>query len=821
MMMRPEIVAPAGNDAMLKAAIENGADAVYFGLQDFNARLRADNFRSENLAPLMRRLHERGVKGYVTLNTLIFPAETERALNLFKTCSDAGVDGVMVQDLGMAFLASRMFPELPIFASTQMSLTSAESIRAAKNLGINIRRVVLAREIPLPQLEQIRKATDTELEIFVHGALCISYSGQCLASMILEGRSANRGVCAQPCRQPYKLVVDGKVLDLGEFKYPLSPKDLCAYEDLPRIMSVPIEALKIEGRLKTPEYAAAAVRIYREAIDKIMESGGGETLPMENAARLLLEQVFSRGFTKGYLHGIDHQAVVEGRFPKKRGVYLGRVKAVSRNGVALKLEAPLKKGDGVVFDAGAPEAGEEGGKVYDIQPCGRARDAVFNITFGAGDVDFSRVHIGDRVWKTSDPQIESELRASFAGDKIRYQRPLSAEVRGESGQPLTLILRDWEGFEVKVADTAPAESASHQPLTHETLFKQLGRLGNTPFCLVELKCELKGGLMVPFSRLNDLRRRAVEALLEKRRRIGLGRASHPEALAEIRNALGQQRTPKQTEPEFHLSVLCRTMEQVRAAIKEKAVEAVYGDFAEWKDFEKARSLLQSSSIRFIPATPVIYKPGEERLIKRLAALEPDAALIRNLASLDILRREKPDLQFIADYSLNVANEFTAFALHECGFGMMAPAMDLQTDQICDLMNAAPPDWFEVVFYFHVPLFTMEHCLFRRFVENGADCAGCGKPCRRSSMGLQDHWGDIHAVRTDAGGRTIIYESRSIKWTDDWRRLADAGARHFRIEFVDENEKKARGVLAEYISLAKQPRGFVHRVLPDTWRYPPV
>src|SRR6185437_14892197 len=292
-LRRPEILAPAGNEGALHAAVRAGADAVYFGLQGFNARARADNFDAAGLSATMRYLHEHGVRGYVTLNTLVFDDELPSLERAVRACASAGADAVIVQDLGVLRLVRAIAPELPIHASTQMTCTDAASVSLAGALGAT--RVILARELSIEDIAKIRRETDVEDEVFVHGALCVAYSGQCLTSEAIGGRSANRGACAQACRLPYELVVDGELRDLGDRAYLLSPEDLEASALVPELMKLGVHALKIEGRLKGEEYVAATTRLYREAVAASLGEGGSL-----DVARNAAIQTYSRGSGPGF-----------------------------------------------------------------------------------------------------------------------------------------------------------------------------------------------------------------------------------------------------------------------------------------------------------------------------------------------------------------------------------------------------------------------------------------------------------------------------------------------------------------------------------------
>ncbi|MEL7476716.1 MAG: peptidase U32 family protein, partial [Cyanobacteria bacterium J06555_12] len=370
-LQRPELLAPAGDWDCAKAAVENGADAIYFGLDKFNARMRAHNFTEGDLAELIPWLHQRGVKAYVTFNTLTFADELAQAEQYLRAIIAAGVDAAIVQDVGICRLIRHLSPDFPIHASTQMTVTSSVGVEFAKSLGCDL--VVLARECSLKDINKIQQQLQTRdaqlpLEVFVHGALCVAYSGQCLTSEALGGRSANRGECAQACRMTYELISDGQTVPLGDRQYLLSPQDLSGLSVLPELVKSGVTSLKIEGRLKTPEYVANVTRVYREALDRVIDTA---EYGVNKSDRYSLEMSFSRGLYTGWMNGIDNQKLVHARFGKKRGVYLGRVSKIKGKKIAIHLEAPLKAGDGVVFDCGNPQQKEEGGRVYTVDEAGK------------------------------------------------------------------------------------------------------------------------------------------------------------------------------------------------------------------------------------------------------------------------------------------------------------------------------------------------------------------------------------------------------------------------------------------------------------------
>ncbi|MCY2967451.1 MAG: U32 family peptidase, partial [Planctomycetota bacterium] len=436
----PELLSPAGDPEALRAAVANGANAVYFGLDDFNARHRAENFTLASLPETMGYLRTHGVRGYVTFNTLVFSGELERAVAYLAAIIRAGADAVIVQDLGIARLIQAMAPRFAVHGSTQMTLTEPRGMEFVRSLGIE--RVIVARELSIAEIERIGRETTVPLEVFVHGALCVAYSGQCLTSESLGGRSANRGQCAQACRQPYDLIVDGEQRDLNGKNYLLSPQDLSSWDLVPELARSGVCSLKIEGRLKSAHYVAATTQTYRAALDAAAE---GKPFTLDHQQQLDLAQSFSRGFTHGFLDGVNHQELVQGRFPKHRGVKVGTVEAVTSTEVLVELAAdhqavpvlPLKPGDGVVFDEGRPEQDEQGGRLYEVCETKTASSSRgVALTFGRGDLNLKAIAVGATVWRTDDPALRRRLEQTFNRDVITQHIPLTAIVSGAPGLPL-------------------------------------------------------------------------------------------------------------------------------------------------------------------------------------------------------------------------------------------------------------------------------------------------------------------------------------------------------------------------------------------------
>jgi U32 family peptidase len=806
---RPELLAPAGDWDCVKAAIENGADAVYFGLDRFNARMRAQNFTEADLPELMAYLHRRGLRGYVTLNTLIFTGELEDVEQYLRTIIAAGVDAAIVQDVGLCRLIRSLSPDFPIHASTQMTITSAAGVSFAETLGAQL--VVLARECSLADIAKIRGQSigpGLPLEVFVHGALCVAYSGQCLTSEALGGRSANRGECAQACRMPYDLVVDGEVLDLADRHYLLSPQDLSGLTVLPELLRSGVASLKVEGRLKAPEYVASVTKIYRQAIDRIVASDQPEAIESSSnsADQYQLEMAFSRGLYSGWFKGINNQDLVHGEYAKKRGVYLGRVIGIRDNRddreatVAIELaeglsqSAQIKPGDGVVFTGDYAPAQELGGRVYGVQSQGR--DLL--LSFGRG-LDLGRLRRGDRLYKTSDPELEKQVRQTYAGDQPRVQRPITIEVWGQLGAPLRLIARDELGHSVQVESAMALAAAERQPLNADRLRDQLGRLGNTPYQLAALQNSLADGVILPISELNRLRRSIVEQLDTQRsapKSWQLREGSSHKHLWPI-EAVTPDRNPE-TIPS--LITLVRSIDQLHTAT-EFGVPTLYCEFENPSTYKAAvaefRSIQQPNQTIWL-APPRITKPGEIYILDQVKRGDADGYLVRNYDHLAYFS----DQPCIADFSLNIANPITAAYFKQFPqIKRLTASYDLNVQQLEDLLRSAP-HWFEVTIHQHMPMFHMEHCVFCAFMSEGSDFTNCGRPCESHQVSLRDRVGTDHVLRADAGCRNTVFNGIAQTGAEAVKRLLALGLRQFRLEFVNESPAEMVESLDRYSQLLR-------------------
>jgi U32 family peptidase len=803
---KPEVKSPAGHWPQLQAAIEAGADGVYFGLRLFTARAKT-GFLIDELPEAMRTLHGRGVRGYVTFNTLIFEHELTAAARAIASIAEAGADGIILQDYAAVKLAREIAPHLELHGSTQMSVTDARGVNLAHRLGVS--RVTLARELSLDELRKIAAETDCDLEIFVHGALCVAYSGQCLSSEAWGGRSANRGQCAQACRLPYEMMVDGRIWPLGDARYLLSPGDLYALRQIPEIVAMGIAALKIEGRYKDAEYVALTTKAYREAVDAAWAEGQSkndaawngrtaETSQIDPRTELQLEQVYSRGLGPYFLSGTNHQAVVNGRAPRHRGVRMGVVVRAEADQVYVRSSdahriAPLKAGDGLVFDAAdwrSPEESEEGGRVFEV--AARA-DGTIELLFGRGSIDVRRIRPGDVVWRTHDPGVDRAARKFTQATAPVARQLVDIHVRAAEAEPLAMewTLRAHPEIRVHTKTLAPLDSARDRGITLELLRGQLGRLGGTPYELGEITLDVEGSPFAPVSVLNQLRREAVERLHAEQLRTYRIEVRDPAA------SLAHLVTPPQTQKGAilnstgaQLHVLVRTPEQLDTAL-DLAPASITLDYLDFYGLQPSVDRVKSRGIAARIASPRVMKPGESRILNFLLSLDC-AILVRPAGLLDALQAaEHPPL--IGDFSLNAANSVAADLFFTMGIDRITPAHDLNAAQVAELARHTGGDRMEVVAYQHLPVFHTEHCVFCRFLSTGTSFRDCGRPCETHRVELKDPAGRAHPVIADVGCRNTVFGAEAQEASahlDAWSRV---GIQHWRLEFVHETGDQVRRV----------------------------
>jgi putative protease len=775
-------MSPAGYWPQLRAAIEAGADACYFGLKHFTARAKV-GFDVAELPDVMRTLRQRGVRGYLTFNTLVFEHELDEAAKTIEKIAQAGVDALIIQDLGVLNLARQIAPDLELHASTQASITSAEGVEFAVRQGAH--RVTLARELSLDEISTIYDRTRADLEIFVHGALCVAYSGQCFSSEAWGGRSANRGQCAQACRLPYELIVDGGVKPLDDARYLLSPGDLSAIHHVPAVIESGVSCLKIEGRYKDADYVTLTTRAYRQAVDSAWANQPG-TVSKQTA--LELEQVYSRGLGPHFLTGVNHQAVVRGRHTRHRGVHIATVVDIQPNSIRVEPTeiheiAPLKPGDGLVFDAASwrsPQESEEGGRVYHATP---GLDGTLELTFANKAIDFTRIRKGDLVWRTHDPDLDRTIRPYLDATVPLAKQPVTVHAETLNNKlNLTWTLKAGQSVTVESPELKPAQNRA---LSHNSLSEQLSRLGQTPYELVELTTDLKINLFAPASTLNQLRRDAVDKL-QALQATPPTRTIHAVGIRPVGQNSG---LPKPTQ----LHLLVRNAEQLAAAIDLRP-DTITLDYLDLYGLRPSVEKVKAAGLEPRVASPRILKPGESRIANFLQSLDCPI-LVRSTGLLHVLPKER----LIGDFSLNTANSLTAHEYLKLGCERLTPTHDLNAAQIAKLATDIGAGHIEAVAYQHLPVFHTEHCVFCRFLSTGTTHRDCGRPCEKHLIAVRDQQGRAHPVIADVGCRNTVFGAEAQQAAAHLELWRAAGIHHFRLEFVHESAGEVRRVTTAFQS----------------------
>ena len=696
----------------------------------------------------------------------------------------------------------------------------------AARLGIS--RIVVPRELSVDEIRAFAAASPIELEVFIHGALCVSWSGQCLTSESWGGRSANRGQCAQSCRLPYDLVVDGEAQDLGEVRYLLSPQDLAGATAVPALAEAGVACLKIEGRQKGPAYVAATVAGYRAARDA---AAAGVADPAARADELAaMGLAYTRGPSLGFLGGVDHQRLVVGRAPKHRGLYLGRVVAVGARTVEVRRDddgrpwtGALALGDarpaaptdapgavpvaratpiapspglGVVFDDGHPEADEQGGPIFAVDELGPDR---WRLGFGVPGPELGRVAVGARVWVTSDPaqhRAAERLATTTPDGRIG----LTLVVTGAVGAPLTAIAT--AGGATATARSAPLAAARGAGLDAALVTDKLGALGGTRFHLAALDASgLAPGLHLPVSALKELRRALVadlDAALDRVDRAVCATSVIDGVRAAAWAPVTAATTAPIPTPVPTVVPLCRQDDQLDQVLAAGAPE-VELDWMELVGLGRAVARARAAGARVVIATPRVIKPGEERILEHLLRLEPDAVLVRSWAAVAALAGRGPALH--GDFSLNVTNSVSAGFALGLGLTTVTAAHDLDATQLAALLAAAPAGRFAVTAHHHIPSFHTEHCVYAHLLSAGRDYRSCGRPCEAHQVALRDRVGLVHPVVVDVGCRNTVFGAQAQSAAGLIDELVRAGVARLRVEFVREAGADAARVWSAYRDLA--------------------
>ena len=789
-----ELLAPAGSREALVAAVENGANAIYLAGNAFGARAYASNFDREALREAIHFAHLRKVAIHVTVNTIVADEEMGPLRDYLRFLYEAGADAVLVQDLGVARVAHETVPDLPLHASTQMSVSSLEGVRALAELGFT--RVVLARELSLKEIRHICAHAPVEIETFMHGALCVCYSGQCLMSSMIGGRSGNRGRCAQPCRLPYTLV-DEKGQDvLGDKagSYLLSPRDLSTIDVIPDLIEAGVSSLKIEGRMKRPEYVATVVRTYREAIDTYY-AGKGYAVTQEE--RDDLAQIFNRDFTTAYLEGRPGKAMMSDRRPNNRGLLIGRVTAYDWDAriVTVKLSGRLGLGDQVDFWV------KVGGRVTaTISALTDAKGRAVEEGQAGDTVSFaipSAVRDHDRVFKVYDARLMERAKETYASGAPVRRIPVAIEVRAAIGEPLTVTLCDAEGHRGEGRTDFIGEPARKRPLSEEIIRKQVSRLGTSVYEMKSLHCDIAGEVMVPMSEINEARRKAVEALDALRLKEIEAREHRPEPKFTDRIA---RPTPKKA----HFLVAVDTLGKAEAALAAGADGILFGGESYEhrviapEEYERAWQMAREAGARIDFNTPRIVHDGQQKHVERLlaafAAFPPDAVHVHNIAMLALVRR-LTDFAIHADYSLISYNKQTLAFLKDYGASGATLSPELTAKEIRQLAKESPLPLTCIV-HGRLELMVSNYCVTGSFL-GGCGEGPCTQPCTRGHFALKDRKDALFPLAMDQFCHMHVLNSKVLSMMPHAMKFRAAGIETMQIEAKAMGEKEIAAIVKAY------------------------
>lgn len=782
-----DLLSPVGDFDCLKAAIQNGANSVYFGANLFSARAFASNFDLDELKNAIQYARIRGVKTNLTLNTLIKNDEFEDAFNLAKKAYEFGIDAIIVQDLGLAKMLIKSFPDLAIHASTQMSVHNLQGVLELQELGF--KRVVLSRELSIGEIEYICRNSNVEIECFIHGALCISYSGQCLFSSMIGGRSGNRGKCAQPCRLPYKLLENNSVIDSG---YLLSTRDICGLDFIPDMINAGVTCLKIEGRMKKPEYVATVTRIYRKYID-LAESS--EPYVVDDADRKILMQAFNRGsFSCGHLSNEPNKKLVFKDKSDNMGLFLGKVEKYNSNKgyITVKLNEPIEVGDTVALEreSGTYNVSEvmvsnkniKGTKVGQTVTIGRMK---------------GNIKLGDKIFKMS-----SKSQNSIANDSLRFENrkvALNCEVTVKENQPLEINITSANDLDIyknlnitSTLDVLPVE-AKNRPISKDDIIAQINKTNSTPFNFANINVNLDDNLFLPkVSSLNELRRTALENVenfaISNIQRISDG-INYNACNENSKNANNSN------SDENKISVLLNILNEKYDYSSLEGIDIVYIPLKYFVN-KKYSNILETLSKKFelYIYLPTIIKANYRNLLSlnienAIKSYNIKGFVLSNISNLLLLDNvlencslNKNNFNFIANYTFNIFNNHSVKELKELGFNRFTISPELNKETILDLTSSNTEVLAsELIVYGKTPLMNMNYCLLGKankcYPNCDAKCNSCNKYYLKDRLGL-----NFEIIPDNIQTVTTIYNSKttSIESTDF------VSTNVFRIDVIDES-----------------------------------
>ena len=763
-----ELLAPVGSFEALKAAVQNGANAVYLGGKDFGARASANNFDRDELKEAVKYAHIRGVQVFVTTNTLRKENEIEDFLEYAKFLYDIDVDAIILQDIGMARLIKRELPDFELHASTQMVAHSLEDVKYLESVGFD--RVVLAREVTVEEIKYICDNCKADIEVFVHGALCVCYSGQCLMSSMIGNRSGNRGRCAQPCRQRYELidVYTGEVVN-SNGDYLLSPRDLNAIEEIDKVIDAGVHSLKIEGRMKRPEYVATVIDGYRKTIDEYLATN---KLNVSDETINDLYTIFNRKFTKGLLLGDVGKDMMNSQLPNNQGLYVGTVVDYNKKAKRLKIKLAntLKKGDGINLGGGTIGRIIKNGNIETIGYKGETIELDF----------VGEARKGQIVFKTSDSELMDRVQATFTQDKEFVKNIIDAKITIKLGQKPILTLKDRHSNEATIEGDKIVEEAMKVALSKEKVETQLRKLGNTPYELDLLEIELDDNVSLPISLLNQMRRDCIE-LLDKER-VSIKNRKYKNKIVKYKPV--QYNRNKQQE----ISVKVKNLEQLESAL-ECGLDRIY--YEDTNTIDKAMRLAMKYNKKVIYSAPRIIRNKEYNHLAKANNAGVESVQVGNYGSIDYFKDKKLNI----DYYLNAFNSETINYYKEIGADTLCISQELNINEIKETIKYTDIN-IESVVYGYTPLMITEYCPMGVIVRDCKKDKRVSK-CKESIYALRNSKGDEFRVSQDIFCRSTIYNSNVTCMLDNLYELHEIGINVLRLDFTLEDKETVKEVIEAY------------------------
>lgn len=749
-MIKKELLSPVGNWESLKEAIHNGCDAVYLGGKKFGARAFADNFNEEEITKAIKYCHLYDVKIYITVNTIIYDSELEECLNYIRFLHQNNVDAIIMQDLGLIKIVRETFPNLEIHASTQMHNHNKEQLRMLENLGI--KRVVLARELTLEEIKNMD--TSMEIEAFIHGALCISYSGQCLFSSLLMNRSGNRGSCAGICRLPFTLIKNESIIST-DGNYLLSPKEFNTLDHFQKIMESNIDSLKIEGRMKSPFYVGFVTRLYRNLIDAYQEKKSIE-VSIEEMEKLKV--LFNRGFTKGHLFGDKNEDLMNIKTPNHQGIPLGNVLEFTKDKIKIKLECDLHQEDGIRFSN--VDKGFIVNFLYNPEGC-----LISSAKKGETILVDNKIDLKEKssVLKTIDSLLIKEL------EKINDKKiPITCKIVAKIDEPFSIEFCDGEN--VVVEKGSLVEEATNMATTNEIIKEKVSSLGNSPFVLEKCKIIRDENIFIPMSELKMVRRKACEKLIQRRE----DKIPHPFIENKIRV---KQTSILKITNKIHLNVLVRNEEQLQVCL-ENNVSNIY------------------------VTNPILYQKykNKENVYLRLCRVKNDFPELKNekllIGETGSLYKYGKENQVVSDYYLNVANASSFKLLEKLGARRITISIENTLEQIKEICESIDnKEKIEVFLYGKPEVMVMKHCPLNMLVNNEKNCTIChGK----DQYFLKDRNGKLYRILSNPQENhlTHLFHYKNIDLINSIKRLQNMGVENYRIELLDETKEEVRSIFCK-------------------------